>query len=674
MEPQSFGRTVSEVVASPRRGVALVMLALLLAGCGSEVAETGRDAGAGVVVRDSAGVRVVESPDADRALPLVATRLAALAPPDSALTAVPWGVAADPVRGLVHVADWTGARVVTYDAAGVYLRTLGRAGSGPGEFRNPVALALEADGTLVVWDAGRSVLSRWSPDGESLGEERAPLDYWGPGFAVVPGGLMAVTSARSSGLVLEQRLVRHTADGTAVLHTIPLEMAIMNLCGSMPAPRVLSPSVWWTSRGDTVFVLNGPAYRIDAHVGGRLVSSFRRPIEPIRVTARVAVAAVESGPGPYAGFLRACGVTAAELVRAVGHEEAVSPVLGLAADPRGRVWIARTDDGLQPTAMDLLAPTGEYLGTLAVPALPVGFPSDTTFLALRIEPTGLPTVALYRLEGDAGPAGDVAARELRDCPGCPVLVELPPGRFLMGAAEGEMPAASIPTMPEWKEAAARPRVEVEISHSLAVGKYEVTFAEWDRCVDAGGCRHRPDDAGWGRGDRPVIMISRADAEEYVAWLSDRTGHVYRLPTEAEWEYAARAGTTTARWWGPDIEPAYAACDGCGTPWDKRSTAPVGSFPPNPFGLHDMLSNVSEWVADCWHDTLDGAPTDGSARIETSPWWRDGRCTRPAFRGGAYSYYPWTIWAGNRGYWWPGGPWTDRDSDSRGFRVARTLKD
>jgi formylglycine-generating enzyme required for sulfatase activity/DNA-binding beta-propeller fold protein YncE len=658
---------------SCRALVVLAVLAPALGGCGGDHADGTRDLGASATVRDSTGVVIVESAGPDRPLSLTAVRVRDLVPPDSGLTAVPWGVVADPVAGLIHMADWTGARVVTFDAAGDYVRTLGRAGSGPGEFRRPAALALEADGTLVVWDAGRSVLSRWSPAGEALGEDRAPLEYWGPGLAVgSDGGLVTVTSARSSELVLEQRLVRHTEAGETLLHAVPLQMTVMTLCGTMPAPRVLSPSVWWTSRGDTVYVLNGPGYRIDAHVGGRLATSIRRAVDPIRVTERAAVAAVESGPGPYAGFLRACGVTAAEVVRAVGHEAAVSPVLGLAADPRGRLWVARTDDGLQPSGIDLLAATGEYLGTLAVPALPVGFPSDTTFLALRIEETGLPTVTLYRFDDDGEIAGGAAAREFRDCAGCPVMVELPAGRFLMGAAEGEMPAARIPTMPAWKEEAAKPRVEVEVAHRLAMGKYEVTFAEWDRCLEAGGCSHRPGDAGWGRDDRPVIMISRADAEEYVAWLSGQTGHAYRLPTEAEWEYAARAGTTTARWWGPHIDPAFAACDGCGTRWDKRSTAPVGSFPPNPFGLHDMLSNVSEWVADCWHDTLEGMPADGSARVESSPWWRDGRCIRPVYRGGAYPFYPWAIWAGNRGYWWPGGPWTDRDSESRGFRVARTL--
>jgi formylglycine-generating enzyme required for sulfatase activity len=261
-------------------------------------------------------------------------------------------------------------------------------------------------------------------------------------------------------------------------------------------------------------------------------------------------------------------------------------------------------------------------------------------------------------------------REFRDCPNGPVMVVLPPGQFLMGSPAGEEPAALNPDRPEWTELAEQPQVEVEIADSFAIGKYEITFAEWDRCVEAGGCTYRPDDEGWGRRDRPVVNIARMDAEEYIAWLSEVTGHQYRLPSEAEWEYAARAGTTTARYWGNELGRGMAVCDGCGSEWDKRSTAPIGSFAPNPFGLHDMLGNVEEWVADCWVETHAAAPRDGSARVEDSPWWSGGECERPVQRGGAWSYYPWTVRAAARSFWRPG-PWTDRE-DRYGFRLVRMI--
>ena len=121
------------------------------------------------------------------------------------------------------------------------------------------------------------------------------------------------------------------------------------------------------------------------------------------------------------------------------------------------------------------------------------------------------------------------------------------------------------------------------------------------------------DSSFGRGTRPVINVSWDEAQQYVAWFSKMTGRPYRLLTEAEWEYAARAGSTTAYYWGDEIGKGNANCNGCGSQWDNRETSPVGSFKPNKFGLYDMAGNVYQWVQDCYHDDYDGAPTDGSAR-------------------------------------------------------------
>ena len=184
----------------------------------------------------------------------------------------------------------------------------------------------------------------------------------------------------------------------------------------------------------------------------------------------------------------------------------------------------------------------------------------------------------------------------RDCADCPEVVWLPQGAFIMGEPSG----------------ASGPRHVVRISYILAVGRFEVTFAEWDACVAAGGCRRRPDDSGWGRGRQPVINVSWADAQQYAVWLARRTGKHYRLLTEAEWEYAARAGTNVRYWWGNDAGRGNANCHDCGSRWDGRQAAPVGRFSPNPFGLYDMHGNVSEWVEDCHHDRYRDAPSDGRA--------------------------------------------------------------
>jgi formylglycine-generating enzyme required for sulfatase activity len=201
-------------------------------------------------------------------------------------------------------------------------------------------------------------------------------------------------------------------------------------------------------------------------------------------------------------------------------------------------------------------------------------------------------------------------------------------------------------------------LDVTIATPFAVGKFEVTFAEWDACVAEGGCSHRPDDAGWGRGRQPVMDVKWDDAQQYVAWLSRKTGKAYRLLSEAEWEYAAQAGTGREAVVTPGAGGAN--CDGCGSRWDDKQTAPVGSFAANAFGLHDMLGNVDEWTADCWNSSHDGAPADGSARLS-------GDCTRRVLRGGSWGDDPGLARSAFR---------FRLTSDDRyvlvGFRVARTL--
>ena len=184
----------------------------------------------------------------------------------------------------------------------------------------------------------------------------------------------------------------------------------------------------------------------------------------------------------------------------------------------------------------------------------------------------------------------------------PEMVVLPTGRFRMGSPSGETGRFSHEG----------PLRTVTIGSRIAMGCNEVTFADYDRFVLATG-RARPDDAGWGRGSRPVINVSQEDAQAYAAWLSAQTGQAYRLPSESEWEYAARAGTRTRYSWGDEIGVNRANCDGCGSEWDDEQTAPVGRFEANGFGLYDMHGNVWEWLEDCYADSYAGAPSDGSAR-------------------------------------------------------------
>jgi formylglycine-generating enzyme required for sulfatase activity len=195
------------------------------------------------------------------------------------------------------------------------------------------------------------------------------------------------------------------------------------------------------------------------------------------------------------------------------------------------------------------------------------------------------------------------------------MVVVPASKFRMGDIQG---AGS-------KEE--QPVHEVHIRRPFAVSRYEITFDQYDEFSKTTG-RDLADDEGWGRGRRPVVRVSWNEAVAYAKWISQQTGKHYRLPTEAEWEYAARAGTETVYWWGNEIKKAFANCIGCESRWD-RQTAPVGSFKPNPFGLYDTAGNVMEWVQDCWHESYRGAPSDGSVWEQKD----GGNCGLRGIRGG-----------------------------------------
>ena len=172
---------------------------------------------------------------------------------------------------------------------------------------------------------------------------------------------------------------------------------------------------------------------------------------------------------------------------------------------------------------------------------------------------------------------------------------------------------------------------------------------------------RPNDRGWGRAKRPVINVSWDDIMgEYLPWLRGKTGKQYRLPTEAELEYAGRAGTPTKFAWGDEIGKSRANCEGCGSRWDNKQTAPIGSFEPNAFGLHDTHGNVWEWVADCYNGNYAGAPSDGKAAS-------DALCPRRVIRGGSWIAHTRFLHSAYRGT--NGG---DHRSYTIGFRVPRTL--
>lgn len=226
------------------------------------------------------------------------------------------------------------------------------------------------------------------------------------------------------------------------------------------------------------------------------------------------------------------------------------------------------------------------------------------------------------------------------------MVGLPAGRFVMGDDRGD--------------ASERPEHTVSIMRPFAIGKFETTVGQWDACVVDGGCRYRPERAG-NDPNLPVRNVSWDDAQDYVKWLRNKTGKPYRLPTEAEWEYAARGNTRTTYWWGSNFQKGKAACKDCGTKYDRDSPPKVGFFAPNPFGLYDMNGSVWEWVGDCWNNSYAGSPKDGSSA------WEKGDCHRRVIRGGSWRNDHSYIHSASRFRY---------DADVRylvnGFRVARNM--
>ncbi len=291
----------------------------------------------------------------------------------------------------------------------------------------------------------------------------------------------------------------------------------------------------------------------------------------------------------------------------------------------------------------------------------------------------LPVAAL--LFGAFSAAAQTSDREFKECGECPQMVGIPAGRFVMGSPEGE--PGRFDTEGPQRTVAVK---------AFALAKYPVTSAEFLLFLRETGYQPQPCNKvlalAWrspGNGLAyapyvsepprwPAVCLDWRDAKTYIIWLNhkvrqarpetgDRAGP-YRLPSEAEWEYAARAGTATARWWGEPIGKGKANCNGCGSQFDHRVLADVDRFDPNPFGLYGILGNAWQWTEDCWHDSYLGAPPDAS------PWVERG-CARRVIRGGSWDNLPIFVRSASRSGGAPGGGEYDYSSLS-GFRIARDL--
>jgi formylglycine-generating enzyme required for sulfatase activity/class 3 adenylate cyclase len=434
------------------------------------------------------------------------------------------------------------------------------------------------------------------------------------------------------------RLIKNTGDGFLVMFDSPVEAVrcAIVIQQSMIGRNAAVPQSHWI------------LYRIGVNLGDVIVEPEDIYGDGVNVAARLETLA-EPGSVYISGGIYeqiknklVCGYQSLGDQRVKNITDPVS-VYRVLPDP-GSVRKARRSHKV--------ALIGTILGLVVIVAIAASY-----FLILR-EPGTLPVGQVSTLPSPPAPASPTPAAPTPASPTstspAPAIAPAEPARSA-AIVEPEMvllPAGTM-IMGGNDDFAERPPHHVAIK-PFAIGKYPVTVREWKACVAAGACKY----SATGDDDSPVTNVSWSDTQQYIAWLSKATQREYRLPSEAEWEYAARGGSTTKYWWGNHPQAGLANCKGCNEPYDAKQPLRVGSFPPNPFGLYDMGGGVDQWVEDCWHKNYQGAPADGSP-------WPDGDCSAHVLRGGSWKSDPANIRVASRDQY---------DANVRylthGFRVAR----
>ncbi|MDO9708130.1 SUMF1/EgtB/PvdO family nonheme iron enzyme [Paracraurococcus lichenis] len=485
---------------------------------------------------------------------------------------------------------------------------------------------VEAARTLRIYTGGLDIARPEDPDGDAMTVtiRGLPRGLVRNGGTVLRGGerlrpeeLAALVYVPEPGFTGSAgRLLYSVEDAKGARVDSSLEVEVMDAAEA--AAQLAETALWERLRS------SGRAEDIDAFLrfypNSRHIAAAQRRLAELRGPAAGATAAAppaaHAAPGPAA--------QAAPRPAPAAPPVAAAPASPVAAAPASPVATASPPAAAPQPAPAQSRPGQEQLALAQPPRPPAP------------EPRAMPSVPR-----PAGPS----ERYFQDCATCPWMVRLPGGTLMMGQGSSD--------------SAARPVRHVTI-RGFAMGQFPVTVAEWKACTAAGGCGPLPR-LSIAEDTTPLHNVSWDDAQQYVAWLSKATGQPYRLPSEAEWEYAARAGTTTRYWWGDLVGTGLANCADCGGAQDVRGPMTVDAFQPNAFGLHDMLGGVAEWVQDCWVPNYQGAPSDGSARDSRA-------CMRRVLRGGSFRSGREEILPVARNFY---------DAPVRyqanGFRVARNLE-
>jgi formylglycine-generating enzyme required for sulfatase activity len=516
-------------------------------------------------------------------------------------------------------------------------------------------------GTVTYSDTARAgIVPKESPERfelifwDSIKDSDNAADYDAYLEAYPQGRFAPLAKARAKSLREDQAKERRATAGPAI-EDMDAEFKVLKNARLRSEPDAASKNLGTLKQGDRIIVTgkvrDSDWYRIETGDGksgfvfGKLIQETQRDAD--QAAAEKAAADKAAAEKAAAAASAAAAAQIAEEKAAVAeaeHKAAEQAAAEEAARKAAEEQAARkaaektaTDQAARKAAADEAARKAAQQAAAA----------DKARKAAEEAAAAAAVAETARKAADAKAAGTKPAsvKTFKDCDACPEMVALSPGSFTMGSNSGDV--------------SEKPAHSVKINYSFAISRFEVTVAEWKACHAAGGCEYLPKRKGM-TATSPVHNLSWLDTQQYAKWLSKKTGKKYRVPSEAEWEYAARAGTKTEYWWGNTVGKGNANCKNCGGDWNRKRPAVVDTFAANAFGLQGMSGSVWEWVADCWFDSYKGAPADGKARQRKD-------CQSRVLRGGS--------WRNDASYARSASRF-NYDHDVRyvlnGFRVARNL--